>query len=73
MTTGIYCEPINDKPNAEGGMRFTFPPYAKSRESVSWQNNKTTHRRGAPRRSRLDFSAGKTLVKPRWFWYKEWI
>jgi hypothetical protein len=70
---GIYCEKIDDNPNVEGGMRFTFPPYAKKIESVSSKNNKTTHRRGAPWRPRRDFSFSKNLVKPRWFWYKEWI
>jgi hypothetical protein len=60
-------------PNAEGGMRLTFPPYAKKIALVSLRNNKTTPRRCAPRRSPQDFSSGKTLVKPRWFWYKEWI
>ena len=46
--------------------------YAKKIESVSLKNNKTTPTAGCPA-PRRDFSSGKTLVKPRWFCYKEWI
>jgi len=39
----MYCGMISGCPNAEGGMRFTFPPYSyKKLGTVSLQNNYMT-------------------------------